>query len=75
MRLLRQEERAPLRADGRFFFGAVARAAIYHTYWAYARGLDMINVAYHYMDLVPKGRDEGPQGMGSWLHRYDEYPD
>jgi predicted dithiol-disulfide oxidoreductase (DUF899 family) len=48
---------------------------IYHTYSAYARGLDMINVAYHYMDLVPKGRDEGPQGMGSWLHRYDEYPD
>jgi len=48
---------------------------IYHTYSAYARGLDMVNVAYHYMDLVPKGRDEGPQGMGSWLHRYDEYPD
>src|SRR2546428_11200232 len=25
-----------------------------------AHGLDMLNVAYHYMDLVPKGRDEGP---------------
>ena len=46
---------------------------IYHTYSAYARGLDMLNVAYHYMDLVPKGRDEesGP----FWLHRRDEYPD
>jgi len=47
----------------------------YHTYSAYARGLDMVNVAYHYMDLVPKGRDEGPDGQGGWLHRYDEYPD
>ncbi|HKA10313.1 MAG TPA: DUF899 family protein [Candidatus Dormibacteraeota bacterium] len=46
---------------------------IYHTYSAYARGLDMLNVGYHYMDLVPKGRDEesGP----FWLHRRDEYPD
>ncbi|HET9411074.1 MAG TPA: DUF899 family protein [Candidatus Dormibacteraeota bacterium] len=46
---------------------------LYHTYSTYARGLDMLNVAYHYMDLVPKGRDEG-HGM-SWLHRRDEYPD
>jgi predicted dithiol-disulfide oxidoreductase (DUF899 family) len=46
---------------------------IYHTYSAYARGLDMVNVAYHYMDLAPKGRDEesGPR----WVHRRDEYPD
>jgi len=31
---------------------------IYHTYSTYERGLDMLNVAYHYMDLVPKGRAE-----------------
>lgn len=49
--------------------------SVFHTYSAYTRGLDMLNVAYHYMDLVPKGRDEGPSGMGGWLHRYDEYPD
>jgi predicted dithiol-disulfide oxidoreductase (DUF899 family) len=48
---------------------------IYHTYSAYARGLDMVNVAYHYMDLVPKGRDESEMGMMAWLHRRDEYPD
>jgi predicted dithiol-disulfide oxidoreductase (DUF899 family) len=47
---------------------------IYHTYSTYARGLDMLNVAYHYMDLVPKGRDEGGQSV-SWLRRHDEYPD
>ena len=33
---------------------------IYHTYSTYARGLDMLNVAYHYMDLVPKGRERTP---------------
>ena len=48
---------------------------IYHTYSTYARGLDMLNVAYHYMDLVPKGRDEGDAGQGGWVHRRDEYPD
>ncbi|HKV87576.1 MAG TPA: DUF899 domain-containing protein [Candidatus Dormibacteraeota bacterium] len=47
---------------------------IYHTYTTYARGLDMLNVAYHYMDLVPKGRDEGAANGMSWLHRRDEYP-
>jgi predicted dithiol-disulfide oxidoreductase (DUF899 family) len=47
---------------------------IYHTYSTYARGLDMLNVAYHYMDLVPKGRDEG-DGGASWVRRRDEYPD
>jgi predicted dithiol-disulfide oxidoreductase (DUF899 family) len=48
---------------------------IYHTYSAYSRGLDMLNVAYHYMDLVPKGRDEGDGGQGAWLRRRDEYSD
>jgi predicted dithiol-disulfide oxidoreductase (DUF899 family) len=46
---------------------------IFHTYSAYARGLDMVNVGYHYMDLVPKGRDEGDVGV-MWLRRRDEYP-
>ena len=48
---------------------------VLHTYSAYARGLDMLSVAYHYMDLVPKGRDEGPMGQAGWVRRYDEYPD
>jgi predicted dithiol-disulfide oxidoreductase (DUF899 family) len=48
---------------------------IYHTYSTYARGLDMLNVAYHYMDLVPKGRDEGDGNGMSWLRRRDEYPE
>lgn len=49
---------------------------IFHTYSCYARGLDMLNGAYHYMDLVPKGRDEDdlPHTM-AWLHRHDQYDD
>ena len=50
------------------------RDEIFHTYSTYARGLDMLNVAYHYMDLVPKGRDEGAGNGMSWLRRRDEYP-
>ncbi len=48
---------------------------IFHTYSTYARGLDMLNVAYHYMDLVPKGRDEGDMGALEWVRRRDEYGD
>ncbi len=48
---------------------------IYHTYSTYERGLDMLNVAYHYMDLVPKGRDEDVIGVTEWLRRRDEYPE
>jgi predicted dithiol-disulfide oxidoreductase (DUF899 family) len=46
--------------------------AVFHTYSTYARGLDMLNVAYHYLDLVPKGRDEA-DGGSSWVRRRDEY--
>ena len=47
---------------------------VFHTYSAYARGIDMLNVAYHYLDLVPKGRDEaGHEFPQFWVHRHDEY--
>jgi predicted dithiol-disulfide oxidoreductase (DUF899 family) len=46
--------------------------SVFHTYSCYARGLDMLNTAYHYLDLVPKGRDEAA-GIMSWLRRRDEY--
>ena len=45
---------------------------IYHTYSTYARGIDLMNTAYNYLDLVPKGRDEGTRGP-YWLKRHDEY--
>jgi predicted dithiol-disulfide oxidoreductase (DUF899 family) len=46
--------------------------AVYHTYSTYSRGLDMLNGAYHLLDLVPKGRDEHGRGM-EWLQRHDAY--
>ncbi|TMI92850.1 MAG: DUF899 domain-containing protein [Bacillati bacterium ANGP1] len=48
------------------------RGSVFHTYSAYARGIDMLNVDYHYLDLVPKGRDEGGEGP-FWVRRHDEY--
>jgi predicted dithiol-disulfide oxidoreductase (DUF899 family) len=45
---------------------------IFHTYSAYARGIDMMNVDYQYLDLVPKGRDENGKGP-FWVRRHDEY--
>lgn len=47
---------------------------VFHTYSCYARGIDMMNNAYHYLDLTPKGRDEG-DGIMAWLRRNDEYKD
>lgn len=50
--------------------------AVYHTYSAYSRGIDILNGAYNYIDLTPKGRDEGekPNKMW-WLRRHDRYQD
>ena len=45
---------------------------VFHTYSTYERGIDMLNVDYHYLDLVPKGRDEGSRGP-FWVRRRDEY--
>ena len=47
---------------------------IFHTYSCYGRGLDMLNAAYHYLDLAPKGRDEAelPYPM-AWVRRHDQY--
>ena len=48
---------------------------VYHTYSAYARGLDTLNSAYHLMDLAPKGRNEGGLDFPmAWVRRHDEYP-
>ena len=58
--------------EGASVFYKDARGNIFHTYSTYARGIDMVNAAYHYLDLVPKGRDEGTQGP-SWLRRHNEY--
>lgn len=61
-------------APGISVFHKDQQGNVFHTYSCYSRGLDMLNGAYHYMDLVPKGRDEDalPYSM-SWLRRHDQY--
>ncbi len=50
--------------------------AVFHTYSCYARGIDMMNGAYHYLDLAPKGRDEeGLEGPQAWVRYHDRYED
>jgi len=47
---------------------------VFHTYSCYSRGLDMLNGAYHFLDLVPKGRDEdGLSFSMAWLRHRDRY--
>lgn len=48
---------------------------VYHTYSTYSRGLDALNTAYQYLDLVPRGRNEdGLPSPSAWVRYRDEYP-
>jgi predicted dithiol-disulfide oxidoreductase (DUF899 family) len=50
------------------------RGEVFHTYSCYSRGVDMLNGAYHYLDLAPKGRDEdGLEFSMEWVRRHDQY--
>ena len=46
---------------------------IYHTYSSYARGIDMLNTTYHFLDLTAKGRDENPERTQDWVTFHDRY--
>jgi predicted dithiol-disulfide oxidoreductase (DUF899 family) len=48
---------------------ALKDGIIYHTYSAYARGVDGIWSMYPWLDRAPLGRNE----TGPWLRRHDEY--
>jgi predicted dithiol-disulfide oxidoreductase (DUF899 family) len=61
-------------APGISVFYRDSEGTIYHTYSCFARGLDMMNAAYHYLDLTPLGRHE--QGLPypmDWLRLRDQY--
>ena len=47
--------------------------AIYRTYSTFARGIDVLNTAYNYLDLVPLGRGEEGMSNQYWVRRHDEY--
>jgi predicted dithiol-disulfide oxidoreductase (DUF899 family) len=49
---------------------------VFHTYSSYARGVDILVGAYNYLDLVPKGRDEGALAFTmAWVRHHDRYGD
>ena len=48
---------------------ALEKDVVYHTYSAYARGLDGLWAAYQWLDRAPLGRNEA----GYWWRRHDEY--
>ena len=60
--------------EGMSVFSKADDGRIFHTYSAYARGIDIFNTAYNYLDTVPLGRQEG-EGRGNqwWVRRHDEY--
>jgi predicted dithiol-disulfide oxidoreductase (DUF899 family) len=59
-------------APGVSVFYKAGDGTVYHTYSSYGRGIDILNAAYNYLDLAPKGRDEDDTTQ-SWVRRHDEY--
>jgi predicted dithiol-disulfide oxidoreductase (DUF899 family) len=61
-------------APGISVFYRDGQGGIFHTYSCFARGLDMMNAAYHYLDLTPLGRHEDglPYPM-DWVRLRDRY--
>jgi predicted dithiol-disulfide oxidoreductase (DUF899 family) len=48
---------------------ALEDGAVYHTYSAYERGIDVLWGMYAWLDRAPRGRNE----TGIWWRRHDEY--
>lgn len=67
-----QQDPGSSEREGVSIFAKNEAGQIFHTYSSYARGIDIVNTAYNYLDLVPKGRDENGRGQ-FWVRRHDEY--
>jgi predicted dithiol-disulfide oxidoreductase (DUF899 family) len=54
---------------------ALADGVVYHTYSAYARGLDALWGMYQWLDRAPRGRNETRTHDAplNWFRRHDEY--
>ena len=62
--------------EGASVFYRDGRGRIFHTYSTYARGIDILNGAYNFLDLTPKGRDEdGLEFTEAWVRYHDRYQD
>jgi predicted dithiol-disulfide oxidoreductase (DUF899 family) len=53
-------------------FAAGEGGEVFLTYSTFARGLDVLLTANHYLDLTPEGRNE--KAYPDWPLRHDEYP-
>src|ERR1700685_3374203 len=63
-------------APGASVFYKNDAGGIFHTYSAYARGLDIAVGTYNFLDLVPKGRDEDGLAFSmAWVRHHDRYED
>jgi len=63
-------------APGLSVFYKDEHGEVFHTYSAYARGLDLLVGAYNYLDVVPKGRDEDALAFTmAWVRHHDRYGD
>jgi predicted dithiol-disulfide oxidoreductase (DUF899 family) len=56
--------------EGLSVFRRDERGQVFHTYAAYARGIDAINGTYQLLDLAPKGRDEPAGDPQFWVRRH-----
>jgi predicted dithiol-disulfide oxidoreductase (DUF899 family) len=69
-----RETQAEGEAPGLSVFHRDASGTIFHTYSCYGRGLDILNGAYHHLDVLPKGRDEaGLSYPQEWVKHHDKY--
>ncbi len=69
-------ETASADREGVSVFFKDATGAVFHTYSCYSRGIDILNTAYNYLDLAPKGRDEEAlQFTQAWVRYHDSYQD
>jgi predicted dithiol-disulfide oxidoreductase (DUF899 family) len=61
-------------AGGMSVFAKDSSGAVHHTYSAYGRAGEPLLGVYHFLDMVPKGRDEAglPWPM-AWVRHHDKY--
>jgi predicted dithiol-disulfide oxidoreductase (DUF899 family) len=59
--------------EGASAFYKDSKGDVYHTYSTYARGIDLMNTTYNFLDLTAKGRDEDPEASQNWVRYHDQY--
>ena len=72
----RVDESAGAEHVGISAFHKDAAGGLFHTYSCYQRGIDLVNGAYNFLDLMPKGRDEKSLPWSqAWVRHHDRYED